>query len=188
MIYNLSRDLEGLLLAQQFPIRVVYGPEHTTRPPNRDVIVLERDRDNGDQIGAPQGVHPNPTLPLVRQLGVLVHVYARANVSGARVNDHEHLCDQYVDAVLVHLREWAVATRAGALAWGESRYLRAEELGASFAAWPGVVYMLRFRVPRGVTRITFEGDARPEGAFTQVSNQTHTRINDDDDPAIGCGA
>jgi hypothetical protein len=186
MTFQLARGVAELLTAQRFPVRVHYGPEQFERGAYDDAIVIERDREGGDAVDPVRGAHSNPRAHGTRQIGMIAHVYARSSLEGARALEHEWLCDQYVDALIVAIRKWSVATRSG-VAWGAGGFVDAAERG-DVETWPGVVYRLRFRIARGVADRTFEGDAIPTAEITGVANQTHTRINSGDDPEIGCGA
>jgi hypothetical protein len=71
----------------------------------------------------------------------------------------------------------------------EARYLVASEYN-DVETWPGVVYRLRFRVPRGVFAVTYEGSARPEQELAGFNNRTEARLAGSDPetpPEIGCG-
>lgn len=177
MIYQMAKDLDGRLRARKFPLRVHYGPERLTREMGRSLVVLvRRDREQGDAVRAVVGAQRNPRMLGVRDLGVITDIFAAANVAGARANEHEHLCDAVVDAFLCALYEWGAASGAGAIPVLEARYLTdaekdAEDLG------PGVVYRLRFRVPRAIKVADYEGNALPESAPSGLF--THTRVSAD---------
>jgi hypothetical protein len=177
MIYRMATDLEGRLHARKFPLRVYYGPERLTREMGRSLVILiRRDREQGDTARAVVGANRNPRAVGVRDLGVIADVYAAANVAGARANEHEHLCDAVVDALLCALYEWGTASGAGAIPVTESRFLTdAEREGEEVC--PGMVYRLRFRVPRAIKVRDYEGNALPESAPSGLS--THTRVTAD---------
>jgi hypothetical protein len=90
-------------------------------------------------------------------------------VAGARINEHEHECDTLVDAFLVELFAWGEESRAGEIPISEARYLTADERAPGAEFLPGVVYRLRFGVPRGVFARDYEGVARPEGSAFDAS-------------------
>ena len=172
MIYRMACNLADALHDRKFPLRVCYGldlvrPEHGGNASG--VAVFERDRDGGDTVSGPVGAPVNPRLPAVRGLGVRVDLFARSSLAGARGNEHEALCDTFVDGLVSELVRWATEAKAGAIAYSEARYLRPDEESPARADALGVVYRLRFRVPRGVHVRTFEGEARPVGAFARVS-------------------
>jgi hypothetical protein len=90
-------------------------------------------------------------------------------VAGARINEHEHECDALVDACLVELFAWGEESMAGVIPVVEARYLSAEERAPGAETLPGVVYVLRFGVPRGVFVRDYEGTARAEaGSYDAV--------------------
>ncbi len=177
MIYELSRDLEASLQARKFPLRIAYGEiVNTTRPPP----VRSR-------------------LKMVRDLAVIAVIYAKASEAGAHIGDHERLCEKLVDAFQCALYDWSVEAKSGTIPITEARYL-SKENAADVELWPdvmqwghsGVLYALRFSVPRGVYLLDFENQARPTGAPTGVRNRTEARRagsqDEDEDPEIGCGA
>lgn len=189
MIYRMSRDIEAALQARKFPLHLAYAPERTEREAlgvHSNVIVVERDRERGDGVEAVHGTQRNARLSLVRLLGFSCKFWVRSSLPGARVPEHENLCDQFVDALMVALREWSVEAKVG-VTFGESRYLKSEEFNET-EAWPGVVYLLRCQVQRGVRALDYEGQAKPTGTPSGVTNQTQVRLaGDDGPPEIGCG-
>jgi hypothetical protein len=189
VIYEMVQNLSDLLSARGYPVPVLYGPERMIRHAFDPAIIFERDREGTDEIRAVQGQQANARRKAVRDLAVRATIYAKSNVDGAHIGDHERACEALVDAVIVALYDWAVEAKAGAINYTEARYLSAADLD-EIETFPGVVYALRFRVPRGVFALTYSGDARPTGSPTAVSNQTQARISgrEDEDPAIGCGA
>lgn len=176
MIYTLSQDLEEGLRARKFPVAVVYG-ERVLREfvTAGMVITAARDTERGDSVGDPIGSRGNnPAQLRTRQLGVVLHLHVASPLAGARINEHEHDCDALVDAVITELLDWVTATRAGTIVFDEARYLSPEEInGAEHST--GVVYRMRFRVPRGVTRRDYEGLGRPTATLAGVVTATHVK-------------
>jgi hypothetical protein len=202
----MSRDIEEMLRARKFPVRVEYGPERLERSANSGpcVMVFERDRESGDGVEPVQGAQRNARMKCIRLLGVVVTVYARSSAKGARPNEHEAFCDMFVDALIVALHEWFEGAKTGALPqFSAAQMLSAEEiatLSPDNTAWAGAVYRLRFDLPRGVREWTYvpedtrpRGDlpgaqqpgALPEGAAAGVSNEAHVHLAaSDDEPEI----
>ena len=177
MIYRMASDLEGRLHLRKFPVRVHYGPERLTRDICRSPsILIRRDREGGDKVRPAVGANSNPRLLGVRDLGVIADIYAAAGMSGARLNEHEHLCDQIVDAFLCVLYEWGAASKAGAIAISEARYLTDAEREAEEVS-PGLVYRLRFGVPRAISVRDYEGSALPTAAFASTSTTTRVTVD-----------
>ncbi|MFA5706314.1 MAG: hypothetical protein WDA41_08170 [Candidatus Neomarinimicrobiota bacterium] len=177
MIYQLATDIEQTLIGRGFPVAVRYGRERTQRElpsSHAGVIVFERDLDTGDRIAAPLTSNRNPRLVRTRALGVTCTIFARSPLAGARQCEHEHDCDQIVDAVIVALYEWGTAARAGAIEYSEARYLRPEDVSGSEIG-AGVAYRLRFAVPRGVSTRDWQGHALPEVAITGTTTATRAR-------------
>ena len=169
MIYALTSNLADIFAARKFPTQFHYGPEPLERLGFfSHTIVIQRDTPHGDLVGAPIGIRRNPRLVRVRSIGVVANIFAQSTLPGARINEHEHECDQVVDALIVALYEWGVASGAGEIQIGESRYLSSGERD-DVEQWPGVVYLMRFMVPRAVLTRDYDGAAQPTGAPTGVS-------------------
>lgn len=162
MIYRMSRDLETLLLARKFPLRVEFGPERTARDAAYDsVIVVERDMTASDTFDVAHGQNTNARKSASRYLSTVATIYARSSLPGARAGDHEDLCEQFLDALLTALRDWALAAVHVEVQITDGRYVAIDPAQEN---WPGVAYALKFRVPRGVFKRDFTGLARPEGS------------------------
>lgn len=202
MIYGLSRDIEAALKARNYPVRVTYGPERLSRSPHagQALIVFERDRETGDGVRPTKGSSSNPKGMRIRDLGVIVTVYASSSAPGARVHEHEHACDQIVDALVVALDDWFQEGRTGQLVatYTESRMMNASEFEAEeMRAWPGCAYLLRFDLPRGVRALTYTppkdhapgvlpGGARPTATLARNGGgEVHVHLDgSDEDPEI----
>lgn len=189
MIYELSQAVEIDLRARKFPIVVEYGPRVVDPESFPDgVIVIERD-DTPDAVGPAVGAQSNPRKYRTRTLGGKATVYARSNVDGASVGEHEAVCEALVDALLVSLIECVSAAKGGPdVPIAEARYLRRDER-PEVEVWPGRVYLLRFRVLRAVLKRDGQGAARPTGAATSIQNRTDVRLRGGDpeaDPETGC--
>lgn len=189
-IYEMSRDIAGLLDAQKFPFPVYYVPQRTkieqTAPTQ---IHFARCRLASDLIGTPQGQQRNPRKVYTRKLCVDVLVYASSTLPGAMIQEHEDLCDQLVDALVCRIDEWCTATKAGEPEYVEMRYLTEEEL-QELEGWPGVVYLLRFRIGRGVTLKTFLGEGKPTGSPANVKNTSRISLAngpEENPPEEACG-
>lgn len=188
-IYQMSLDIADMLATQKFPFEVRYVPERTeieqTAPTQ---IHFSRCRLAPDLIGPPQGQQRNPRKLFTRKLAVDVLVYASSTLPGAMLQEHEDLCDQIVDALVCRLDEWCTGARAGEPDYAEMRYLTAEEL-QGLEGWPGVVYLLRFRVGRGVTVRTFLGEGKPTGSAANIRNTSEvtSTTTGDETPETACG-
>lgn len=187
-IYSLMQDVETKLRARKFPSAFEYGPNRTARTGYFDhAIVFERDRKATDLVSPAKGWDNNPRKMRTRELCVQVLIYAQSRLDGAMVNDHEGECEQIVDALLIALAEWGSEGRAGELPITEARYLSAAEYNdpaTPTEVWPGVVYVLRFRVPRGVSARDYTGAARPIGAAASVGGEVEVRRNPGDAPEV----
>jgi len=173
MIHSMSLDLEEKLRSRGFPLRVRYGPERVSREGYKTVIVMARDHESGDSIGAPKGNQRNPRYRFARRLGCVAEIFAASTKPGAAVHDHEGLCDAITDAFLVALYEWGAEAKVGNIDITSSKYLTKAERN-DIERWPGLVYQVRFNVARGVYQLDFEGGAQLEGSYTKVANETNT--------------
>ncbi len=190
MIYEMTRDLESILVGRKFPYPVIYGPEQITREGYDPAIVVERDDTASDLFSPPRGAHTNPRGRHTRDMAVRATIYARSESDGAHRGDHERECEAILDGFTTALYEWASATRHAPITFSEARYVApAGELGESA---PGVKYILKFHVPRGVVALTFTGEGRPKQKLGGFQNRTETRlagadVDEDADPELGCG-
>jgi hypothetical protein len=180
MIYQLAKDIAAGLHLRKWPVAVFYGKDRLPGTHRSTLeIRFDRDRESGDGVTYAQGAQHNPGKIAKRLLGVTLDVYAQAGCDGARQNEHEHLCDDLVDALITQLEDWGTASRAGAIDFTESRYLSSEEVNKS-DVFNGVVYRLRFHVPRGVFRRDYTGAALPEGAPLTVTTTSRVTLNGTD--------
>lgn len=188
MLYEMHHDLRGMLEALGFPTRWVYGPTPTDVQSYPDsLIVIERDRQASDTIRAVQGVQRNARKMRVRDLVAQIRIYARSTVPSAHIGNHERECEKIVDALIIALEEWGTAGRAGDIPIKEAKYLSAEER-QDVEVWPGVVYSLKFAVPRSVQKRDYAGQARPEGGPANFASRT--QVSSTTDPGAGetgCG-
>jgi hypothetical protein len=184
VIYEFGRDIEAALRARKFPIRVEYGPDRSNVagfPSLR--VLLQRDRTQSDAFDPAKGAQRNPHKRGVRSLSTVFTIYASSSLRGAHVGDHERLCEQVVDALWIAILEWGVATQAGFIPVLSGGYASAQKLETG-EVWPGVVYELRIRVPRGVNVLDYKGAAEPEHAvigFTNAARVRHDQATTDED-------
>jgi hypothetical protein len=191
VLYDFARDLETNMQARKFPVEVEYGPERLARLPNSaPLIVVMRDRDGGDGVRGVQGVKQNPRRLMTRDIGVLALFFVQSTAEGARLEEHEALCDQIVDGFLCELYKWQSGGRAGVIDISRARYLPASALPFDWLeTWPGVVYEVALRVSRGVYDVTFEGEARPTaGTLGGARNRTDVTLRgaEESPPDVGC--
>lgn len=176
-----------MLAGKKFPLKVHYGPERTHRegyPEN--VVIFERDREASDSLTTARGIQRNPRKMRTRGLQSVVTLYVRNSRAGARVEDHETLCEKFVDAVLVALEHWATATGAIDIPITESRYLSADERLAAarehapgveaqkIEQWPGAVYRIKFTVPRALLDLNYGGEGLPTGTLAVPGIESRT--------------
>jgi hypothetical protein len=166
MIYAMASDIASRLVARGFPVEVRYGVDRLSSAVGvaDRRIVVERDRRGGDTFSPYPGGRGNPRAVGVRGVGVTATVLARSPKRGALLHDHEHDCDQLVDALLVELREWCAEAKAGEPEIVEGRLLGPQDFLGEVPP-EGAAYQLRFRVSRATLCRDYEGDAEPTGAL-----------------------
>jgi hypothetical protein len=174
VIYEMMTALAAAFAARKFPTSFEYGPKQVAPEAWSDhLLVLERDHEAGDTLNPPNGAQSNPRRYANRGLAVKATIWAKSNLDGARINEHQAECEQIIDAFLVSFSEWATAHLAllgnVAPSFQEMRYLKASELPQGGDTWAGVVYQIKFRVNRGVEKRDYEGAARPTGAAATVT-------------------
>jgi hypothetical protein len=143
------------------------------------LVEFKRDDEAGDTVAFVQGERANPKKSCVRKLGVVATCYVTCALPGAQLHEHQHECDALVDALITSAIEWGVAAKVGVIEFAESRYLTPEEIDGG-EHHHGVVYRLRFEVPRGVSVRDYEGAARPEAAFAKTSLVTRVTADGTD--------
>jgi hypothetical protein len=171
MIYRMSCDVADTMHTRKFPVAVHYGEERVGRTVAASALVLfSRDDEGGDQIVDVVGSQRAPVRKGgCRMLGVVVDVFAQAPLSGARLNEHQSLCDQIVDGLQLAIQDWAQEGKALGPVWGETRYLRDDEVDKAEQR-NGVVYRMRFRVGRGVYAKDFEGLGPDNATIAHVAH------------------
>lgn len=162
---------------RKYPVAFFYGPERLGRTtPASMQVVFSRDTVDGDKITGIVGTLRNPRKQDVRALGVVAILSVQFPRTGAMQHEHEHLCDDLVDAVTTEVGDWCVSSQAGQPEWVESRYLSEEEVsGAELGA--GVHYIIRFRISRGVYTRDFDGAGLDEGTISKATSGTEVTVN-----------
>lgn len=196
MISLLAQGLAESLALQRYPAHVVYGPHFTPAPENypTGLIQIERDPTASDAIEPPQGSRQNPVYKAVRLVAARATLYVQETLDGARIEDHEDLCEAYVDAFLIAVAEWCSKFERGSNPFrvGSMRYLTAEERNRE-QVWPGVAYRIQFTINRPVMKVAFDGLTREVFPMTGdrriIANRTDVRYaaNTTDPPAVNCG-
>jgi hypothetical protein len=172
-IFDLYQAIADDMDRRKFPITFAYGPLRQAHALGSYVLVIERDRDATDTIEPTTGVKTNPRRVANRGLGVKASIFVRSPLPGATIAEHEFDCEQMVDALIdAVLTSGRTATGAAWVEFGEARYMKPAELDHldGVETWPGVAYLLKWRIPRGVTRADFKGAGLPTGAATATSN------------------
>ena len=189
---HMMAEAVALKLAQQhYPAHVQYGPV-VAQPANypSGLIQIERDDTASDGLEPTQGARSNPVYRGVRRMAGRVLIYAQETREGAQLEEHQTLCEQYVDAFLVAVSEWCVETERGndPLRVTSARYLTPTERNHE-VVWPGVVYRIQFSIPRAVLKLSFEGAARPAAPFPSVVNRTDVKYpgTNETPPDANCG-
>lgn len=161
MLYQIARELETALKAQHVPFPVVFGPQPSDDLyAGRERIVIDHRGPGGDSFGPPKSQHLNPKMPLIRQQGARIRIYARSPLSGAAWHDHAERAEQVLDHVLAEL-DAIVRHRKNTLTFGAGGFIEPED-AAGTETQAGAVYEFEVAIDRGVFRRTWEGDKRPE--------------------------
>jgi hypothetical protein len=171
-------DVDAALKARHFPIETEYGPRPTGLVYPHTRIVIDRDRDATETIEAAHGTQRNAKKVLARYIPCRALIYACSTVEGARVNEHEHECDRYVDGLLSALHEWAKRENAEIQIKGARFATKADGVD-ELETWPGVVYLLTFAVGRGVYRRTYTGAGQPEGSVAAAGMRGTVQVRTD---------
>ena len=178
MIYRMAMDVGAALTARKFPIRVEYGPEQTQRVAPQTVIIIDRDRGASETIGAAHGTERNPKKVGARFLPCRALVYACSTLADARLNEHEHECDRFVDGLLSALYDWAKLEQTAVNVTGARFAAKADGVD-DLESWPGVVYLVTFTVGRGVYRMTYTGAGQPEGTVAGAGMRGTVQVRRD---------
>lgn len=190
MIYDVLTGLQAKFTKRKFPTAFVYGPPRFVIDTAQDHwLVIERDRDGAaDQLKPANGAQQNPRRLANRELAAKATIYARSNVDGARINEHEAECEQIVDAFVTAFSEWGVENILQLGGVGphlqEMRYLKSAEFHPEAESWPGVAYVVRFRVSRGVFVRDYENQAQLTGIPAAVENVIEVRLDGKDPPEL----
>lgn len=188
LIYEVSRELGLRLKARKYPFRVHYGPERTNRESNASPVILVcRDRADGEDIQPAVGQQANGRKIATRLQGVEIKIYAQSSLPHATLQEHEELADYLVDAVLVSLYEIAAAEKMGTLEFTEARFMYSNELVTEKGEpehWPGVVFLLRLKIGRGVLKRDYLKQIRPAAAPTGAGTDVEVRLKSDDPPEV----
>lgn len=181
MIADIANALQAAFTARKFPTTFSYGTVRFAVDAFADhLVIIERDRDgNADNMSPVSGAQQNPRRLANRSLAAKATIYAQSRLDGARPEEHEAECEQIVDGLITCLADWGTANlaRLGGVGptLGEMRYLKSAEFHPDAETWPGVVYLLRFRVNRAVIVRDYEGAARPTGTAAHVGNTIEVR-------------
>lgn len=196
MIPQFALGVAEALALQKYPAHVVYGPGLVVQPDNypTGLIHIERDPAASDALGPPQGSRQVPIYKGVRLVAARATLYMQETLDGARIEDHEDLCEAYVDAFLIAALEWCSRLERGSnpLHVGGMRYLTAAERNHE-QVWPGVAYRIQFAINRAVMKVSFDGLTRQVSSMTGdrriVANRTDVRYaaNTTDPPDVNCG-
>lgn len=171
MIYQMARDMTAGLVARSYPVDVHYYDMPLQAGAAGLRVTFGRDTRGGDRVGPVVGALRNPKGVWNRQLGVTIVLHVASGLPGAMRAEHEHLCDDLVDAVLTQLFAWCSESKASVPEILETSYVAPDEVehvpvifGMPAHPTPieGVVYVIRVSISRGVTRRDYDGSALTE--------------------------
>lgn len=160
--------LRTALVAKGVPFELVYGPTHVPPQVGASRVQLLRDYESGDQIGAPRGRFPNPSVFATLSMGAIVRIHAMSTVDGAGRLDHEILADRIADQVLVELHK---VIRGAKTLYQIKRTGYVVDLTIP-DGWSGVVYEIAFSVDRSVPDVPWVGGAAGEMTMTATTAKT----------------
>src|SRR5690349_20527064 len=188
---ELARWLDENLRSRKFPFRVRYAPERTDRTQHHPVILLMRDTMTSEKVGEAKGTQKNGRKMRTRRIPVVIKIYAKSSLDGATLENHEELADYLVDGIVTALEIWSTSERGGGIEYGEMAFMTPDELVTADGkpeGWPGVVYIMRFTIGRGVIERDYLKQVRPTGTLTGVGSSVEVRQVDEDgeaaDPAV----
>ena len=180
---ELGKWLDAHLCSRKFPFRVKYAPERTDRAKYDPVILIMRDTETSEKVETAHGVQKNGRKSRTRRVPVKLKIYAKSSLDGARLEEHEELADYLVDALVTGLVIWSTEERGGALEFGEMAFMTPDEVVTSEGkpeGWPGVVYLMRFTIGRGVVERDYLGQVKPTAAINGVGSVVEVRqVNED---------
>ena len=181
MLFEVHRDVRDHLKSRGCPIRVVYGPERYVDSGLTDArIVIERDRGGGDSVRPPKTTTKNPKRRAERGLSGTIRIYAKSSVPGARIEDHESICEQTVDMIIIALQH-AAAKSDTMISIESGGFVSAENSDVpSVETWPGVVYELEIELARGVFDVNWQGEKSPEQDEFTIVTAGCVAVEDDD--------
>lgn len=190
MIHAIGKELEAKLRATGYlAATVVDGPER--RKPNtfgQERIVIEYDEDGADQFASVHGLHKNPKHRATCKQACKLTIWAQAAQSGALEFEHKRRAAHIRDLAVVALNEIA-HERKNLWTPASGHFVTPEDLKASEER-TGAVYELKFTFDRGIAEQKWNGDFKPKGSVTKVTNTTQARLvpgPSDQIPEIGCG-
>lgn len=185
-VFEVAHELGVKLEAAKFPFLVEYAPERIDRSDTANpVILVARDRMNGENILPPAQFQVNGRKMLGRACGVEIKVYARSSLPAPMIAEHEELADYIVDAVLCALYEIEKEGKFSPFEFTEARFMFPEEVVTAAGEpelWPGVVYVLRFKIARAVVKRDYLKQVRPQSSADQTGNVVEVRQKDSDSP------
>lgn len=188
MIHEIGRELEAAIAAQGCPFKVFDRESTQTTTWGRNRIVIARDPE--DKVGPPRFQSRVPKVHFVRLIGATITIYAQASVTGAKEFEHERVCDDVVDMVLIALRGIAGA-RKNALAITKSTRVPIEDLAKSEKPG-GVAHQISFTIERAVSERTWAGSTQGTFALGAGGMRSRTNVfvsdNDSDPGTVPAGA
>lgn len=184
MFDAIAQQLGAAFKAQGVPFPVVYAfggePTDAVSIGARERVVLDEPIDRkGDQVIVVRGAHVNPKQPWRCVDVATIRIFARSPVAGARPHDHAARAKQVRGHVIAELDQ-IVRVRGNVIAFGPSGFVTPADASGS-QSWSGAIYELEISIDRGVSRVTWKGEAGKEvtiGTDVQLSTELA-------EPAVG---
>lgn len=178
MIHEIGRELEAAIAAKGCPFRVFDREPTKTTTWGRNRIVIERIPE--DKVNAPRFQSRVPKAYFVRYIGGLITIFAQSTVTGAQEFEHERICDDVVDMVLIAFRGIAVQRKNG-LSITKSTRIPLDDLAGSERIG-GVVHQITFTIERAVSERRWSGAVQETHAIGGIQSRTNVfRQGEDDD-------
>ncbi len=177
MIYNMMRDIEDRFVKRKFPVKFAFAPERTDRETFDTAIVMGRDDTSTDLFDTAEGSKGRPAAMVgVRELASFAKIFANSTLPGADIHDHQEFCETLVDAFYVELCRWTKAHKRPLPKIPIARFMTPLELMADdYISASGVVYLMRFRIARGI----YERDFNAAGPLVNELGGAGTSVNVD---------
>lgn len=169
MIYELSRALEGLMIARKYPVTIVYT-ERLDLVGWSPGIFMGEDLDKTDTFEPWKGADQNPRAFCMRWVPVRARVGAASNLIGAHLGDHRRETHVIVNGLIGAIFQQSKTSHWPSVRFTGGKFLRNLNPTPDQAPWPGAVYEFTFACPTAVRMVDYEGNGQAEAVIASVEN------------------